>query len=49
MLNLPNAILVYSNGVPWADTTTPNSPYIQGAASAAAIMPASPTAQPITA
>ena len=37
MLNMPNAILVYSNGVPWADTTTPNSPYIQGAASAAAI------------
>ena len=24
--------------MPWADTTTPNSPYIQGAASAAAIM-----------
>ena len=37
MLNMPGAILVYSNGVPWADTTTPNSPYIQGAASAAAI------------
>ncbi len=38
MLNLPNVVTVYSNGVPWADTTTPNSPYIQGAASAAAIM-----------
>ena len=37
MLNMPNVITVYSNGVPWADTTTPNSPYIQGAASAAAI------------
>ncbi len=37
MLNMPNVISVYSNGVPWADTTTPNSPYIQGAASAAAI------------
>ena len=38
MLNLPNVVTVYSNGVPWGDTTTPNSPYIQGAASAAAIM-----------
>jgi hypothetical protein len=38
MLNTPNVVTVYSNGVPWGDTTTPNSPYIQGAASAAAIM-----------
>ena len=37
MLNLPNVVSVYSDGAAWADTTTPNSPYIQGAASAAAI------------
>jgi hypothetical protein len=37
MLNLPNVVTVYSNGAAWADTTTANSPYIQGAASAAAI------------
>jgi len=37
MLNMPNVVTVYSNDVPWADTTTPNSPYVQGAASAAAI------------
>ncbi len=37
MLNLPNVVTVYSNGVPWADTTTPNSPYTIGAESAAAI------------
>jgi hypothetical protein len=37
MLNLPNVVTVYSNGVPWGDTTTAGSPYIQGAASAAAI------------
>jgi hypothetical protein len=37
MTNLPNVVTVYSNGVPWGDTTTPNSPYIQGAQSAAAI------------
>jgi len=38
MLNLPNVVTVYNTGaIPWADTTTPNSPYIQGAASAAAI------------
>ncbi len=37
MLNMPNVITVYSNGAAWADTTTANSPYIQGAASAAAI------------
>ena len=38
MLNMPNVITVYSNSTPWGDTTTPNSPYIQGAQSAAAIM-----------
>ncbi len=42
MLNMPNLISVYSGAIgdavtPWADTTTPNSPYVQGAASAAAI------------
>ena len=38
MLNIPNVVTVYNTGaIPWADTTTPNSPYIQGAASAAAI------------
>jgi hypothetical protein len=44
MLDIPNVVTVYNTadfvngvGVPWADTTTPNSPYIQGAASAAAI------------
>jgi hypothetical protein len=42
MLNPPNVISVYSGAIgsgatPWADTTTPNSPYIQGAASAAAV------------
>jgi hypothetical protein len=38
MLNLPNVVTVYNNGVPWGDTTTANSPYVQGAQSAAAIM-----------
>jgi len=38
MLNLPNVVTVYNTGVPWADTTTPNSPYIQGSQSASAIM-----------
>ncbi len=37
MLNMPNVISVYSNNAAWADSTSPNSPYIQGAASAAAI------------
>jgi len=38
MLNIPNVVTVYNTGaIPWADTTTPNSPYVQGAASAAAI------------
>ncbi len=42
MLNIPNVVTVYNTandtaGVPWADTVTANSPYIQGANSAAAI------------
>jgi hypothetical protein len=38
MLNMPNVVTVYNTGaIPWADTTTPNSPYILGANSAAAI------------
>jgi hypothetical protein len=40
MLNLPNVVTVYTTnpaGTPWADTTTAASPYVQGAASAAAI------------
>ena len=39
MTNLPNEVNVRVTGeVPWADTTTPASPYIQGATTAAAIM-----------
>jgi hypothetical protein len=38
MLNLPNVVTVYSNGVPWGDTSTQASPYVQGSQSAAAIM-----------
>jgi len=37
MLNLPGAVLVYSTGVPWGDTTA-SGPYAQGQASAQAIM-----------
>lgn len=38
MLNIPNVVAVYNTGsIPWADTTTPASPYILGANSAAAI------------
>src|ERR1019366_720694 len=38
MTNLPGLVEVRITGAPWGDTTTSNSPYIQGAASAAAIM-----------
>jgi hypothetical protein len=38
MTNLPGLVNVRINGAPWADTTTPASPYIQGANSAAGIM-----------
>ncbi len=38
MTNLPGLVNVRINGAPWGDTTTPASPYIQGANSAAAIM-----------
>ena len=40
MLNPPNVVqenIAQAGGTVWADTTTPNSPYVQGAASAAAI------------
>ena len=37
MLNLPGLVTVYSNGVPWGDTTA-SGPYAQGLASAQAIM-----------
>ncbi len=37
MLNLPGLVTVYSTGVPWGDTTA-SGPYVQGLASAAAIM-----------
>ncbi len=36
MTNMPGVITVYNSGA-WGDTTTANSPYIQGAASAAAV------------
>ena len=38
MTNLPGLVQVNITDTPWADTTTSNSPYIQGANSAAAIM-----------
>ncbi|MGC2110544.1 MAG: carboxypeptidase regulatory-like domain-containing protein [Candidatus Korobacteraceae bacterium] len=45
MLNLPNVVTAYIGAspvgpgtIPWGDTTTANSPYIQGANSAATIM-----------
>ena len=44
MTNLPGVVTVYNNpvgnasGVPWADTTTAASPYIQGANASSAIM-----------
>ncbi len=38
MTNLPGLVNVRVTDTPWADTTTQNSPYIQGAESAAAIM-----------
>jgi len=38
MTNLPGLVEVRITDTPWADTTTSNSPYIQGANSAAAIM-----------
>jgi hypothetical protein len=38
MTNLPGLVNVRINGAPWADTTTPASPYIQGKNSADAIM-----------
>ena len=38
MTNLPGLVEVRITDTPWADTTTANSPYIQGANSAAAIM-----------
>jgi len=38
MTNLPGLVNVRITGTPWGDTTTPASPYIQGANSAAAIM-----------
>ncbi len=38
MTNLPGLVEVRITDTPWGDTTTPNSPYIQGANSAAAIM-----------
>jgi len=45
MLNMPNSVtMVLANpgstgggGIPWGDTTTPNSPYVQGLQSATAI------------
>jgi len=36
--NLPGLVEVRINNTPWGDTTTSNSPYIQGSQSAAAIM-----------
>ena len=38
MTNLPGLVEVRITDTPWGDTTTSNSPYLQGAASAAAIM-----------
>ena len=38
MLNLPGLVEERITATPWGDTTTSNSPYIQGANSAAAIM-----------
>jgi hypothetical protein len=38
MTNLPGLVNVRISATPWGDTTTPASPYIQGANSAAAIM-----------
>ena len=38
MTNLPGLVEVRITGTPWGDTTSSNSPYIQGANSAAAIM-----------
>ncbi len=38
MTNLPGLVNIRINGAPWGDTTTPASPYIQGATTAAAIM-----------
>jgi hypothetical protein len=38
MTNLPGLVEVRITQTPWGDTTTSNSPYLQGAASAAAIM-----------
>src|ERR1035438_9436235 len=38
MTNLPGLVEVRITGPQWGDTTTANSPYIQGANSAAAIM-----------
>ncbi len=37
MLNLPNVVTVYNTQAAWGDTTTANSPYLQGASSSAAI------------
>ncbi len=38
MTNLPGLVNVRISDTPWGDTTSPSSPYVQGAASAAAIM-----------
>ncbi len=38
MTNLPGLVNVRITGTQWGDTTSPDSPYVQGAASAAAIM-----------
>ena len=38
MTTLPNEVNVRVTATPWGDTTTPASPYIQGATTAAAIM-----------
>ena len=38
MTNAPNLVNVRITGTPWGDTTTSNSPYIQGATTAQAIM-----------
>ncbi|HUI84598.1 MAG TPA: carboxypeptidase regulatory-like domain-containing protein [Candidatus Binatia bacterium] len=38
MTNPPNEVNVRVTGAPWGDTTTPASPYLQGQATAAAIM-----------
>ncbi len=38
MTNLPGLVEVRITGAPWGDTTSPASPYVQGAASSSAIM-----------